>query len=273
MEETKQEIPLNTRHDRIPRNGVVRTTCAFCLQDCGVLVHMKDGEIERITGDPQAAMNMGALCLKGWASLEYLNHPDRLRHPLMRTGGRGEGKWREITWDEALGTIAREMNKAKERYGPESVAWLRGAAKGIQDNVFTRLANAFGSPNITSAASICYHPRVTAMRLTLGDFHMADYLYPPALLAVWAQNPASTSQTTYEPIKRGLAQGMRLLVIDPFETELTKQADMVLKPRPSSDLALALGMIHVIINEKLYDETFVEKWTVGFKELKAHVQG
>ncbi len=254
------------------KDGIVRTTCAFCLQDCGVLVHMKGGKVERIEGDPHSAMNMGALCPKGWASLEYLDHPQRIRQPLKRVGKRGEGKWEAISWDEALATIAGEMNSAKDRYGPESVVWLRGAAKGIQDNVFTRLANAFGSPNITSAASICYHPRATAMKLTFGDFHLADYLHPPSLLAVWAQNPAATSTTTYEPIKRALAQGMKLIVVDPFENDLTRRANLWIQPRPSTDLALALGMIHVIIHEKLYDDDFVEKWTVGFEELKAHVR-
>ncbi len=273
MQEKTRDPISSTLPRNIPRDGVVRTTCAICLQDCGVLVHMKDGKIDGIEGDPSAAMNMGALCPKGWASVELLNHPQRLKHPLKRKGGRGEGQWSEVTWDEALGTIAEEMNKAKERYGPESVVWLRGAAKGIQDNVFTRLANAFGSPNITSAAPVCYHPRVTAMRLTLGDFHMPDYHYPPALLVVWANDPAATSLPTYEPIKKALGQGMKLIVVDPFETALARRADMWLQPRPASDLALVLGMIHVIVNEELYDKAFVERWTVGFEELKTHIQG
>ena len=255
------------------KTEVIRTTCALCLQDCGMLVHLKNGEIDRIEGDPDALLNMGAICVKAQASMEIRNHPDRIQHPLVRKGKRGQGKWQETSWDEALGRIADEMNKAKEKYGPESVCWIRGAAKGIQDNVFTRLANVFGSPNITSMASICYFPHVNAMRFTFGSFLMEDHSNASALVVVWGMDPASTSTPNNELLKRAIARGARLMVIDPFETTTAKQADLWIRPRPATDMALALGMAHVIINEGLYDKSFVGKWTVGFDELKAHVQG
>jgi anaerobic selenocysteine-containing dehydrogenase len=254
------------------KTGIVRTTCALCLQDCGMLVYLKDGEITRIEGDPNALLNMGALCTKALASLEIRNHPGRIRHPMVRKGKRGEGKWREVSWGEALERIAAEMNNAKEKDGPESVCWLRGAAKGIQDALFTRLANVFGSPNITSMASVCYFPKVFAMRFTFGAFLMEDYGNNPALIGVWGVNPEATSTPTYEPIKRALAKGSKLMVIDPFETAMAKRADLWIRPRPAADMALALGMAHVVINEELYDRDFVDKWTKGFDELKRHVQ-
>ena len=251
---------------------IIRTTCAICLQDCGMLVHLKDGEIIKIEGDPDAPLNMGTLCVKAGASLDIRNHPDRVRHPLVRKGKRGEGKWQEVSWNEALGRIADEMNKAKDKYGPESVCWLRGAAKGTQDNVFTRLANVFGSPNITSMASVCYFPHVNAMRFTFGSFLMEDHTNASALVVVWGMDPASTSTPNYEPLKKAIAKGAKLMVIDPFETTLAKMADQWIRPRPATDMALALGMVHVIINEGLYDKDFVENWTKGFDELKKHVQ-
>lgn len=255
------------------KSGIIRTTCGFCLQDCGILVHLTDGKIRKIEGDPDAPLNMGAICSKAEASLEFLDHPGRIRHPLIRTGERGEGKWREVSWDEALGRIADEMNRAKETYGPEVVCWLRGAAKGIQDNVFTRLANAFGSPNITSAASVCYHPRFTAMRFTYGTFLMEDYANSPALIGVWGTDPAATSVPAYQSIRKAIGQGTRLMVVDPFETTFAKQAQLWIRPRPATDMALALAMIHVIISQGFYDRRFVETYTVGFEELKAHADG
>jgi anaerobic selenocysteine-containing dehydrogenase len=233
---------------------------------------MEGGKIVKIEGDPEAPLNMGALCIKAKASLEIRNHPGRIRHPLLRKGQRGEGKWQEVSWDDALGRIADEMNRAKEKYGPESVCWLRGAAKGTQDNVFTRLANVFGSPNITSMASVCYFPHVNAMRLTFGSFLMEDHTNASALVVVWGMDPAATSTPNYQPLKRAVARGAKLMVIDPFETTLAKKADRWMRPRPATDMVLALGMIHVIINEGLYDKAFVENWTVGFDELRAHVQ-
>jgi thiosulfate reductase/polysulfide reductase chain A len=254
------------------KNGIVRTNCAICHCDCGVLAHLEDGRITKIEGDPDSPTNKGVLCPKGLASLEFLNHPSRLRHPLRRAGERGEGKWSTISWDEALGTLADEMNKARAEHGPESVLWLRGAAKGMQDNVFTRLANTFGSPNITSMAYVCFHPRMNAMKLTVGDSISQDYDYPPACIIVWGADPQGTTPPVYNAIRRAQAKGAKVVVIDPFETDLAKGATLWLRPRPATDMALALGMIHVIIKEGLVDQGFVDRWTIGFDKLVPHIQ-
>jgi len=254
------------------KNGVVRSSCTICFSGCGVLVHLRDGEITKIEGDPEAPLNRGALCVKGLASLEYLHHPDRLKHPLRRIGERGEGKWQRISWDEALSTIAGEMNQAKDKYGVESVVFLRGAAKGIQDNVLTRIANAFGSPNITSMAYVCFHARVSALNITFGSFLLPDYDYPPGCIVVWGANPEATCIPAYEQIMAAISKGAKLVVIDPRESSLTKRAALWIRPRPGSDLALALGMINVAVNEGLFDKDFVANWTVGFDELRAHIQ-
>lgn len=254
------------------KNGIVRTTCAICHCDCGVLAHVENGRITRIEGDPDSPTNRGVLCPKGLASLEFLNHPNRLRHPLRRAGQRGEGKWQQISWDDALGTLAEEMNRAKAEYGPESVLWLRGAFKGMQDNVFTRLANAFGSPNITSMAYVCHHPKVNAMKLTVGAPISQDYDHPPACIVVWGTDPQATNLPVYQQIRRAQAKGAKVIVIDPVETELVKDATLWLRPRPATDMALALGMIHVAIQEDLIDKDFVDRWTVGFEKLVPHVQ-
>ena len=104
--------------------------------------------VVKIEGDKDHPLNKGLLCVKGLASLELLYHQDRLKSPLKRVGRRGTGSWKSITWDEALTLIARELNKAKRRYGPHSVAFIHGAAKGLQDSYLARFANAFGSPLI-----------------------------------------------------------------------------------------------------------------------------
>src|SRR4030042_4414498 len=135
---------------------IVKSACELCNAGCGVLIHIKDGKPIKVEGDPANPVNKGAICIKGKSSLEYLYHSDRLKHPLRRIGERGEGKWRQITWDEALDIISSELNKAKGKYGVESVAFIRGCAKGIQDSYLARLANVFGTPNVASLAKICY---------------------------------------------------------------------------------------------------------------------
>jgi anaerobic selenocysteine-containing dehydrogenase len=255
------------------RNGVVRSTCAGCFTGCGILVHLEDGKITKIQGDPDAIVNKGLLCPKGEATLELLHHPDRLSFPLERAGERGEGKWKRISWEKALSTIADKMLKARDQYGAESVAFLRGVARGIQDGLLARLANAFGTPNLTSQGFVCFHPARYAAMITMGVKLTADWDYPPACMVIWGSNPPETSAVwRYPKILEALNKGSKLVVVDPRKTFLAEKADQWLRLRPGTDTALALSMLHVILNENLYDRLFVDKWTVGFDRLEAHVQ-
>jgi anaerobic selenocysteine-containing dehydrogenase len=254
-------------------NGVVNTACDLCSQYCGVLVHIKDGKVTSVAGNPDSPINKGMLCLKGKASLEYLYHPDRLKRPLRRIDERGNGKWEEISWDEALDCVAREFIKARDKDGAESVAVIRGARRGLQDDYMTRFANAFGTPNIVSASYVCSVPRKTASLLTCGyNTPCPDYEYPPACLVVWAANLPEAAFGDYIKATEALKKGTKLMVIDPIRTELAKKANLWLQLRPGSDLALALAMINVIVKQELFDKAFVRDWTVGFDQLKAHVQ-
>jgi anaerobic selenocysteine-containing dehydrogenase len=237
----------------------------------GILVHLVDGKITKIEGDPGSA-NKGVLSTRELASLEILYHPDRLQHPLKRGGGRGEGKWQQISWDEALDTVADELTSAREKYGPESVAMINGRWQQYQDALFRRLSNVFGTPNVATSDYVCHFPTRFGSEITCGFSPQPDYAYPPACIIVWGTNLSATHLPIYRQIINALNKGTRLMVIDPLEIDLAVKADLWLRIRPGSDLALALGMINVIVNEGLYDRDFVDNWTVGFNELKAHVQ-
>jgi anaerobic selenocysteine-containing dehydrogenase len=250
---------------------VVRSICGLCPRGCGVLVHLGNGKVVKVEGDPESPVNKGTLCSKGLASLEVLYHPDRLKHPLKRVGKRGDGKWQQISWDEALDRVAGELIKARDNYGAESVAFIKGALRGIQDGCLFRLANTFGTPHFVTQDHVCYEPSQFAAEVTCGYLPTPDYEQSPACIIVWASNQAGTSITQYEQILKALDKGAKLIVIDPRETELVSKADLWLRVRPASDLTLALGMTNVIINEELYDKTFVDKWTVGFDKLWEHV--
>jgi len=251
---------------------VVRSTCGLCYSGCGVLVSLTSGKVTKVEGDPDSPVNKGTLCAKGLASLEYLYHPDRLKHPLRRVGERGEGKWRQISWDEALNVVADELIKARDKHGAESVALVQGAAKGLQDSYGERLANVFGTPNFSTTGHVCFAPRSFASKISCGFNPIPDYEYPPACIIVWGANMAETRIGEYEQTVRALGRGTRLVVIDPRQTDLATKADMWLQLRPGSDLALTLGMINVIINEGLFDKAFVDDWTVGFDRLETHIQ-
>ena len=232
---------------------------------------MKDGKVVKVEGDPDHPLNKGKLCPKGEASLEVLYHPDRLTSPLRRRGERGEGKWEEISWDDALDLLADRLVKVKEAFGAPSVAFIHGAAKGLQESYLARFANHFGSPNVAWQGHVCFVPRVVASRLTYGFYAIPDYDFPPKCVVVWGKNLPETLHHAYERLSKALKRGTRLVVIDSRRTELAEKADIWLQPRPGSDLLLALGMIHYLITEGLYDREFVEKWTLGFDQLKDHV--
>ena len=250
---------------------IIRSTCGLCPIGCGILVHVKDGKAVKVEGDPENPLNRGNLCAKGLASLEYLYHPNRLRHPLKRKGERGSGKWEQISWDKALDTIASQFQKTKETYGAPSVVFIHGAAKGLQESYLARFANIFGSPNVAWQGHVCFIPRVVASKLTYGFYAIPDYDFPPACVIVWGKNISETLPHAYERLIQAHEKGARLIVIDPRKTYLASIADIWLQLRPGSDLALALGIIHIIIEEGLHDKSFIEKWVAGFEKLKAHV--
>lgn len=253
------------------RNGVIRTSCRICGTGCGMLVHVKDGKAVRIEGDPDS-LTRGVACPKGLASLEYLYHPDRLNYPLKRVGGKGEGKWQRITWDEALDAIADQIIEARDNYGAESIVLVNGTARGFADSYIARFANVLGTPNYSNPAQVCYVPGLLASRITYGFIARQDLSYSPALVVNWAINTPETYPRVYAGIIQAMSKDTKFIVVDPRETDLAARADIWLQLRPGSDLALALAMINVIISEGLYDKDFVENWTVGFDELRLHVQ-
>jgi len=251
---------------------------AFCARmdhgGCGLLLHVEKGKIVRIEGDPDSPLNRGAICAKGVAQIERLNHPDRLRHPLKRAGARGEGKWQRISWEEALATIIQKIKEKLDRGEERNIAFAQGTPKGLELYLMIRLANALKVPNVVTPGSVCHMPRETGAIITCGFFPVPDYDHPPALVLVWGSNLFQTNEEGIigAQLRRALDRGARLIAIDPRKTLLAAKAHLWLKPKPGTDLALALGMLKVILDEELYDREFVEKWTVGFNELRDHVK-
>ncbi|MBW2609302.1 MAG: molybdopterin-dependent oxidoreductase [Deltaproteobacteria bacterium] len=254
------------------KKQVIQSSCSLCHTGCGVLVHLEKGKVIKIEGNPDSPVNRGILCSKGANSLELLYHPDRLKHPLKRAGERGEGKWQRISWDEALDEVATEFIKARDKYGAESVALLVGSMKGIKDAFLHRLGSAFGTPNHAYSGHVCWVPGILSWRVTCGFFPLPDLEYPPACILNWGLDSEGSLIWMHDHIIRAKDNGAKLIVVDPRRSNLAEKADLWLRIRPGSDLALALSMIHVIINENLYDKDFIGQWAFGFEELKAHVQ-
>jgi len=254
------------------KEEVIRTNCRGCHGGCGVLVHVRDGTIVKIEGDPDFPTNHGSMCSKGLAFHQLVYHPDRVKYPLKRAGKKGEGKWERISWDEAFDTIVNKLKQVIRENGAESIVLAQGTSRE-GESFLARFGNLLGTPNVMAAGHFCYLTRVGASLVTCGNLPISDYDGDPKCVMVWGSNIFWTNPDEYtgENLCRVLAQGAKLIAIDPRLTYTSSRADVWLQLRPGTDGALALGMLNVIINEGLYDKEFVEKYTHGWDEFVKRV--
>lgn len=259
---------------------IVRTTTwsagPGCHGGCGVLAHVKDGKLIKIEGDPEHPWNQGRLCARALAMTQYVENPKRLRKPLIRVGERGEGKWREASWDEAYDLIEERMKKIRDDYGPESMVFSMGTGRDIGPWI-CMLAYAYGSPNVMFALSgnACYSPRIAALDTVQGDYCVFDagqwlekrYEDPryqaPECMIIWGYNiPASCPDNLFGHwIIDLMKRGTKIISIDPRLSFFASRAKHWLPVRPGTDAALAMGFLKVIIDEGLYERDWVLRWS------------
>lgn len=257
------------------RDGIYRSVCRACHGGCGSILYVKRGRLTRVKPNPDAPFNFGQMCVKGLVTPEMMYHPSRLMTPLKRKGGRGENRWKKVPWNDALGEIADKIQKIKDEIGSEAIALGQGTGRHHFMHVI-RFANSLGTPNwYEPGLANCLLPRITVSQLTYGGFPVADYYgkVPPKTILFWGHNPVVSGPDGELPfpVKKALNSGSFGIAVDPRRSETGKRCKMWLPIRPGTDAALALAMIHVIINDDLYDKEFVDKWTVGFDRLKDHV--
>ena len=245
---------------------IVRTCCFECHTKCGVLAHVRDGRLVKVEGDPDHPISRGVMCSKGLAATQILYHRDRLNYPLKRTRPKGDADpgWQRITWDEALDTIATKLLEIKNTDGAECVAFGQGTGRGTNQWYF-RISSTFGSPNRANPSEQCLYPSITTSKITFGKMVWWDWVDVESArcVVIWGSNRlwTETGQTA-RLMSNIVDKGAKLIVIDPrFGNPLAHKADIWLPVRPGTDGALALAWLNVILEEKLYDQEFVEKWT------------
>ena len=255
---------------------VFKSVCRSCHGGCGALLHVRDGKLVKVEGDPASPLNHGRLCPIGTVTVDLVNHPDRLQYPMRRRGAHGSGDWQRISWDEALDEISERVLAIREKFGPEAIALGTGTGRHHIRWV-SRFGHALGTPNWCEPGfAQCFHPRVNTSILTFGDFPVCDFTggTPPECILYWGHNPVFSGpdgETRFNVLE-ALEHNPKIIVVDPRRTGLAEKADVWLQLRPGSDDALALAMLNVIIGEKLYDEPFVTQWTHGFDALREHVE-
>ncbi len=253
------------------------SVCALdCPDACALLVHIEDGRATRLRGDPAHPVTRGFLCGKVAQYLEREYSPGRLLYPQKRTGAKGEGRFACISWDEALDTIARRLAAIAEEHGPESILpYSYAGTMGLLNNagMDRRFFHRLGASRLDR--TICSSTAGAAQNATLGlRYSTEPEQFPDAkLIIAWGANIHGTNVHLWPFIVEARRKGAKLYVIDPIKTRTAALADRYLAINPGSDLALALGLIHVIVGENLHDADYIARYTNGFDELAQLARG
>jgi anaerobic selenocysteine-containing dehydrogenase len=250
----------------------VRGACPQdCPDTCAFIYHVEDGKLVEVTGDPAHPMTRGGLCVKLKDFAEHHYNPDRLLYPMKRVGPKGSGKFARISWDEALSTIKSKWTDIIDQYGSQAImphAYLgnQGTANGLTagDAFFNRLGST------VAEKTYCESGSSTAWVMTVGPTGGLDVesLAYAKYIIVWGMNMVSTNLHAWPFVLEAKSKGAKIVVIDPYKSRTAKQADWHIALKPGTDGALALGMMNVIIQEGLVDYDYVEKYTLGYEELK-----
>jgi anaerobic selenocysteine-containing dehydrogenase len=240
-----------------------------CWDCCKFNVYVENENVIKIEGDKNHPYTKGFICIKGKKHMERLNHKDRIYKPLLKM----DGKWEEISFEYAIKLLASKLGAYKEKYGSQSVLhyYESGSGsilKGIQDIFF----NFYGG--ITrSKGSTCWGAGIQAQRYDFGDVksHSLEDMLNSKNIFVWGRNPSNTCLHTMQMIKKAKSNGVNIIVIDPIYTDSAKISDKYIRINPSTDGALAMAMTKIIIEEKLYDEDFINRYVLGFDEYKSYL--
>jgi len=248
------------------------TVCRLCSANCLIEVNIDQNNnifAERIKS-PCLKKNIS--CPKLQAVNEIIYSPDRLTDPLLKIKKANKPTWEKQSWEIILDLIASKLQYYKKNYGAESICWIRGQAPDWSStwHYAMRFMNLLGSPNIIGNGSICHAAREFAHIMTYGEMSSPDYKNSKYII-VWGRNDHNSKPRLFENILYAKEQGAKLIVIDPVKTELAQIADSWLQIKPGGDGLFAMAMMNVIIKEKLHDQKFVDKLTLGFDRLSQRI--
>ncbi len=257
---------------RTPDEHITRTVCTYCGVGCNLEVIQQDGKITKVRAPADAEVNKGHLCLKGRYAFGFYNHPDRLQSPMIRENG----KFKEVSWEEAYDFIAEKLEKIKAEYGPDHIAGISSSRCTNEENYLMQkfIRAVIGTNNIDGCARICHAPTAAGMQKTFGTGaatnSIKDLEHTDCILVIGA-NPTEAHPVTGAKIKQAAMKGTTLIVIDPRETTLAKYADIHLQLRPGTNVALLNMMLYYIISEGYVDHDFVDSRTEGFEEFQQEI--
>ncbi len=243
----------------------VPTVCPYCGCGCGLFLHVEGGRVIGVSPNRNHPVNQGSLCVKGWNCHEFIHHPDRLKTPLIRKNG----KLIESSWQEALQYVAKRLSETISRYGPDSVGVLSSAKCTNEENYllmkFTRAV--LGTNNIDHCARLCHSSTVGGLAAAFGSGAMTNSISEikdARVLFVIGSNTTEQHPMIAMHMLEAVDRGATLIVADPRRTKIADFATIYLQHRSGTDVALLMGIMHVILAEHLVDRDFVMRRTENF---------
>src|SRR3954454_20708100 len=249
------------------------SVCALdCPDTCSLLVQVDEaGHATKLRGNPAHPITRGFLCAKVARYLEREYHPDRLLYPQRRAGAKGEGKFQRTSWDDAIAEIASKLDTISREHGPEAIlpysyAGTMGLLNG--SGMDRRFFHRLGASRLDR--TICAAAGGMALRLSQGLKlgSEPEQFAQARLIIAWGANILDTNVHLWPFIVEARRKGAKFFVIDPIKTRTAKLADRHFAINPGTDLALALGLIHIILRERWHDAEYIEQYTEGFDALE-----
>lgn len=254
---------------------IVLGTCHHdCPDSCGWEVSVENGVAVKLRGNSDHPFSQGELCPKVNRFLERVYSPERILYPLARTGPKGSGEFRQISWDEALGLVAERIHNVIENFGGEAVMpWGSAGTQGLiqMNSLDRRFFAKIGSSR--QVDSLCGATAKAGASLTLGSPLSSDPMDIEfsQLILLWGTNTRLANRHLWPFIEKARARGAKVVVIDPIRTMTAESADVFVQPLPGTDVALMLAMMHILIRDDLVDHDYLAKYTDGFDELSVQV--
>lgn len=249
-------------------NTYVKSVCTQCPGGCGIVARTIKGRAIRIEGQPDHPVNKGSLCPMGIAAIQHLYGPARIQAPMKRAGKRGEGRWEKITWEEAIASVSEKLAELRTRGKPHSVACITDSDRGSVAYLLDRFLTAYGSPNFIPTPSFPGAQELAAYLAcgrqgTIGyDLGRADFIlsFGCALMDGWGSFGQIVSTIG------GNGKKVKLVQVEPRLSDTAAHADRWVAAKPGTEGALALGLGHVIVRDRLYNRDFVENFSFGFED-------
>ena len=251
----------------------IKSICSFCSVGCGYIGVVKDGVFTGMEPWEDHPINQGGMCSKGAALADVTNSERRLKYPMEKVGG----KWRRISWDDALYKVANQLGDIRDTYGPDSV-FMCGLVHGSNEEayMFRKFAMLFGTNNIDHQARICHSTTVAGLLNTFGHGAMTNTVIAMQHAKChffFGSNAAEAHPVLMQKILEAKDRGAKIVVADPRFTKTAAKADFFVRFRPGSDIAFLNGLINVIIENGWQDQEYIDNRTYGFEYVKEAVKG